>query len=134
MPSKAIHCQSNPFVLALMDALGLPKHTVSFELRCALDEAATVRCTYFPQAEGVEGFDPKPLLAQYKLVPASAVTQGDPAEAFADEGTEPLPPPPGPEPRILVDHPWPSPMTVALGLTGLIGVVGALLYAFGVWP
>lgn len=84
MPSKVL-CQHDPFVMALMDALGLPKHTQSFELRCAVDEAATVRCAYFPQADGVEGFDPKPLLAQYKLVPANVATQGDPAEAFANE-------------------------------------------------
>lgn len=85
MSSKVILANGNPFVLALMDALGLPKNTKSFELRCALDEAVTVRCTYMPQADGVEGFDARPLLAAYKLVPASAATAGDPAEAFGDE-------------------------------------------------
>lgn len=85
MSSKVILANGNPFVLALMDALGLPKNTKSFELRCALDEVVTVRCTYMPRADGVEGFDARPLVAEYKLVPASAVTAGDPAEAFVDE-------------------------------------------------
>lgn len=85
MSSKIMSAQGNPFVLALMDALGLPKNTVSFEMRCALDEVVTVRCTYMPHADGVEGFDARPLIAEYKLVPASAVTAGDPAEAFVDD-------------------------------------------------
>ncbi|WP_423192966.1 hypothetical protein [Cupriavidus sp. H18C2] len=85
MPSKVMSAQGNPFVLALMDALGLPKHTRSFVLRCEVGQAVTVQCTYMPQADGVEAFDARPLLAEYKLVPASAVTAGDPAEAFVDE-------------------------------------------------
>ncbi|MEN7529325.1 hypothetical protein [Cupriavidus sp. DL-D2] len=87
MPSKVMFAQGNPFVLALMDALGLPKNTVSFEMRCALDEVVTVRCAYHPQADAAEGFDARPLLANYKLVPAGAATAGDPAEAFADDTT-----------------------------------------------
>ncbi|KAI3591643.1 hypothetical protein D9X30_3468 [Cupriavidus sp. U2] len=86
MSSKIMNAQGNPFVLALIDALGLPKHTISFEMRCAVDEVVTIRCAYHPQADAAEGFDARPLLANYKLVPASAVTAGDPAEAFADEG------------------------------------------------
>lgn len=85
MPSKVMFAQGNPFVLALQDALGLPKTTQWFELRCAVDEAVVVRCAYLPRADGVEGFDARPLIAGYRLVPASAVTAGDPAEAFADE-------------------------------------------------
>lgn len=85
MPSKVIFANGNPFVLALMDALGLPKTTQWFELRCERDQTVTVRCSYLPQADGVEGFDVRPLLANYKLVPASAATAGDPAEAFVDD-------------------------------------------------
>lgn len=32
----------------LVRILGLPKNTVSFDLRCAVDEAVTVRCEFFP--------------------------------------------------------------------------------------
>jgi hypothetical protein len=34
---------------ALCEALGLPKHTRSFDSRCAVDKALTVRSEYFPQ-------------------------------------------------------------------------------------
>ena len=33
-------------------ALGLPKFTRSFELRCAVDEAVTVKCEYYPEVDG----------------------------------------------------------------------------------
>lgn len=85
MSTKVILANGNPFVLALRDALGLPATTQWFELRCAAGEAVTVRCAYLPRADGVEGFDAKLLIAGYRLVPACAVTAGDPAEAFADE-------------------------------------------------
>lgn len=48
----------------LIDALGLPKNTVSFELRCAVNEAVTVRCEYFP--EGEEAIDT--LINDYQLI------------------------------------------------------------------
>ncbi|WP_137923939.1 hypothetical protein [Cupriavidus sp. 2SB] len=85
MVSKVMIANGNPFVLALRDALGLPATTQWFELRCAFNEAVVVRCAYLPRADDVEGFDARPLLADYRLVPTSATTQGDPAEAFADE-------------------------------------------------
>lgn len=85
MASKVMFANGNPFVLALMDALGLPPTTQWFELRCARDEAVVVRCAYLPHADGAEGFDARPLLADYRLVPVSATTQGDPADAFAEE-------------------------------------------------
>lgn len=128
MPSKVMFAQGNPFVLALMDALGLPKNTKSFEVRCALDEVVTVRCTYMPQADGVEGFDARPLVAEYKLVPASAVTAGDPAEAFGDE--EPEPPPirfielPG-DPEVIGAH------VLVLAFVGIVALCGVLAYLFG---
>lgn len=58
----------DPFVAALLDALGLPKRTRSFELRCAAGEAVTVKCEYYPDADTASGFDPQPLLAEYRLV------------------------------------------------------------------
>lgn len=58
---------NDPFIRALMDALGLPPHTRSFELRSAVGEAVTVRCEYFPSADTVVAFDPQPLLAKYQL-------------------------------------------------------------------
>ena len=69
--SKAIFATGNPFVLALRDALGLPKETIAFELRCEAGKAVTVRCTYLPPSDGVDGFDPRPLTREYMLVEAS---------------------------------------------------------------
>lgn len=85
---KVMFANGNPFVLALMDALGLPATTQWFELRCARDEAVAVRCAYLPRADATEGFDARPLLANYRLVPASKTTQGDPAEALLDEDSK----------------------------------------------
>lgn len=81
MPSKVMIANGNPFVLALMEALGLPKNTQWFELRCALDEAVTVRCGYSAESDGVEGFDPKPLLRTYQLMATGGTVQRDPEEA-----------------------------------------------------
>lgn len=33
----------------LTDALGLPKNIISFELRVAVDEIVTIKCTYYPE-------------------------------------------------------------------------------------
>ncbi|CAG2152638.1 hypothetical protein LMG19282_04241 [Cupriavidus campinensis] len=85
MPSKAILANGNPFVLALRDALGLPKETIAFELRCALDEAVTVKCTYHPRADDAAGFDPRPLVRTYQLVPTGGTVRGEPDQAFGDE-------------------------------------------------
>ncbi|MGO4811128.1 hypothetical protein AB4156_16320 [Cupriavidus sp. 2MCAB6] len=57
-----------PFALALMKALGLPARTRSFELRCAVNEVVTVKCEYHPDESTAAGFDPQPLLAEYRLV------------------------------------------------------------------
>ncbi|MCA3190932.1 hypothetical protein [Cupriavidus sp.] len=126
MTSKIMNALGNPFVRALMDALGLPKHTISFEMRCAVNEVVTIRCSYHPQADAAEGFDARPLLANYKLVPASAATEGDPAEAFADGD---------PEQQggfIVVDG---SPQSVSIpvlvmGAVGMLALGAALAYAF----
>ncbi|MEN7529250.1 hypothetical protein [Cupriavidus sp. DL-D2] len=161
MPSKVILANGNPFVLALMDALGLPKSTKSFELRCALDEVVTVRCTYLPQAEGVEGFDAHPLVAEYKLVPAGAATAGDPAEAFTDDApgdtvkvvqhinVEPradvaviaqamrhanLGSPLVPQPRPTRSEAAISGAALGWGIFGMACVGVALTYALGLWP
>lgn len=66
MASKVMACY-DPFVAQLTKALGLPKHVRWFELRAAVDEAVTVRCEYFPDANNAEGFDPIPLLSEYRL-------------------------------------------------------------------
>ena len=48
----------------LIALLGLPKHCVSFELRCAVGEIVTVKCEYHPEdADGVDT-----VLAEYELV------------------------------------------------------------------
>lgn len=39
---------------ALCEALGLPKLTRSFELRCAVDEAVTVKCEYYPEVDAMQ--------------------------------------------------------------------------------
>lgn len=56
------------FALALMKALGLPARTVSFELRCAVNEVVTVKCEYHLDESTAAGFDAQPLLSKYKLV------------------------------------------------------------------
>ena len=48
----------------LIALLGLPKHCLSFELRCAAGELVTVKCEFYP--EEAEGFDL--VLAEYELV------------------------------------------------------------------
>ncbi|PUA17280.1 hypothetical protein C7W93_15220 [Glaciimonas sp. PCH181] len=35
----------------LINALGLPRHTRSFELRCAVDEIVTVKCEYYLEGD-----------------------------------------------------------------------------------
>lgn len=116
----------NPFVLALQDALGLPRETVWFELRCAVDEVVTVRCGYHPRADGVEGFDARTLLANYKLVPASAATAGDPAEAFADGDPEQ-------QGGFIVVEGGPPGISIAalvIGAVGMLALGAALAYVF----
>jgi hypothetical protein len=50
---------------ALIEALGLPKLTRSFELCCAVDEAVSVKCEYYPEVDGQELVVS---LAEYELV------------------------------------------------------------------
>jgi len=49
---------------ALLEALGLPPGTAWFELRCACDEAVTVKCEYYPA--GGDGL--ATVLAEYQLI------------------------------------------------------------------
>jgi hypothetical protein len=64
----------------LIALLGLPKHCVSFELRCAVGELVTVKCEFYP--EEAEGIDL--VLARYELVPreTSAAVEPHPAEVI----------------------------------------------------
>lgn len=49
----------------LLEILGLPKNTVAFTLRCAVNEIATVTCEYYPEFTGQEGFDT--VFGEYRL-------------------------------------------------------------------
>lgn len=52
----------------LIEALGLPKHTKSFELRAAVDEVVSITCTYYAEKDGViAGIDI--LSKNYCLIP-----------------------------------------------------------------
>lgn len=84
-PPQVMMAKGNPFVLALMEALGLPKTTTSFELRCAPDEAVMVRCTYHPRADDATGFNPRPVLQTYQLVPTGGTVRAEPDEASGDK-------------------------------------------------
>ncbi|MGT2453769.1 hypothetical protein ACU4GI_10910 [Cupriavidus basilensis] len=81
----------NPFVLALMKALGLPKGTKAFELRCAVDEVVTVKCEYYPDGNSASGFDPRQLLSKYKLVEMDEAEQA--SLKAADKPVVPQPTP-----------------------------------------
>lgn len=129
MPSHKLMSQHDPFVKDLMEALGLPHATVSFDVRCAVGEAVTVRCTYHPRADDGAGFDPRPLLQTYQLVPISAVTRGDPAEAFVDD-PDGVPEVPQPRPSYRSGV---SAGALGWGLFGLACAGAALAYAFGLW-
>ena len=50
----------------LVEALGLPKNTVWFELRVAYGEIATVKCAYQPENSSDKLADV--ILAEYELV------------------------------------------------------------------
>ena len=50
----------------LCKALGLPKGTRSFELRCAVNEPVIVKCEYMPEKQ--EGPELETLFAEYQLV------------------------------------------------------------------
>lgn len=52
----------------LIGMLGMPKHVISFELRCAVGEIVTVKCEYCP--EEADGIDT--VLAEYELVPRAS--------------------------------------------------------------
>lgn len=55
----------------LLKALGLPKQTIGFTLRCRYDEIVTVECEYY--ADG----DFQTALAEYELVNKEPATQLD---------------------------------------------------------
>jgi len=57
----------------LVPLLGLPTHTLWFELRCAAGEFVTVKCEYAPNIE--ESFDT--VLAEYVLVPRETALADD---------------------------------------------------------
>lgn len=52
---------------ALIEALGLPKNTISVELRLAPFELVTVRCTYLPEISGEKLNSLWPELRKLKL-------------------------------------------------------------------
>jgi hypothetical protein len=56
---------SNEIGKALVDALGLPKQTVEFTLRCRANQPVRVECEYYP--EGAETITTA--LMEYDLVP-----------------------------------------------------------------
>ena len=61
----------------LIALLGLPKHCVSFELRCPVGEIVTVKCEYHPEdADGVDL-----VLAEYELVPRETLSAAAPCAA-----------------------------------------------------
>lgn len=64
----------------LIALLGLPKHCISFELRCAVGEIVTVKCEFHP--EDAESFEL--VLAGYELVPRKtrAAVEPHPAEVI----------------------------------------------------
>lgn len=62
----------------LIALLGLPKHLISFELRCAAGKIVTVKCEYYPEA--AVGIDT--VLAEYELVPRASRAVPHPAEAL----------------------------------------------------
>lgn len=90
MPSTAM-MDRDPFALALMKALGLPARTLSFELRCAAGEAVTIRCEYYPDGNSAAGFDPKPLLSEYKLVEMKGADAAHSVQQSADKPVVPQP-------------------------------------------
>jgi len=59
---------ANDFGSQLIKILGLPKNTIWFELRCALDEFVSLKCEYYPDNLEVKKDEIKKLLAEYELV------------------------------------------------------------------
>lgn len=54
---------------ALIEALGLPKHTIWFEVRAHMNSVVTVRCSYYPdinQTELVSAFSEYELCRKQK--------------------------------------------------------------------
>ncbi|MFC3457239.1 hypothetical protein [Massilia haematophila] len=62
---------------ALCDALGLPKRTVAFTLRCRAMEAVRVKCEYYPEDAGAI----RSALMEYELVPHRAAWGEPPTES-----------------------------------------------------
>jgi hypothetical protein len=53
--------------VALVKALGLPRQTIGFTLRCYVNEAVSVECEYYPEDGEIVA-----ALAEYELVPKEA--------------------------------------------------------------
>lgn len=72
---------------ALCDALGLPKHTRGFTLRCYTGEAVTVECEYYPD---IDKGSITLAMAEYELMRKDAPAQVEPIhfEAWMRERTE----------------------------------------------
>ncbi len=58
----------------LTKALDLPKYTVSFELRCKVDEIVTVACEYYPEGSAL-CIALETVFAEYDLVRREAPKQ-----------------------------------------------------------
>lgn len=61
---------------SLIDALGLPKNLISFELRVAANEVVSVRCEYLP--DDLDGAALQSAFAEYELVERSAPKEQTP--------------------------------------------------------
>jgi hypothetical protein len=55
----------------LRDALGLPKHTRGFTLRCYVDRPVTVECEYYPDGSF------QAALSEYTLAPLTVAKSSD---------------------------------------------------------
>ena len=40
---------THPIIRELVKALGLPRHTISFDLHVAVGDIVTIKCTYYPE-------------------------------------------------------------------------------------
>ena len=51
----------------IVELLGLPKGTIWFELRCAVNEMVTVKCEYYPDVPQIIDGEMVKLFAEYEL-------------------------------------------------------------------
>jgi len=52
-------------VLALLDALKLPKHTKWFSIHFSYDSIVTIECEYYAEKDGIKELEP--ILSKYRL-------------------------------------------------------------------